>query len=143
MGFGSTSGEPQIVERTFEFGQRVRRLCRFLAEQKSGEGDLANQLKRSGSAIGALVEEGQGGESKKDFLHKMNLAYKEAREAFYWLRQLAGTGAVDPKRIAGLTDEARQLKLILAKIVSTTRKSIEASEESEEPVSEETSTDDE
>lgn len=116
------SSEPDIVERTFAFSQRVKRLCRYLRDEARKERNLANQLERAGSSVGALVEEAQGAESKKDFVHKMSVAQKEARESHFWLRQLETSGAVSPERIADLTDEARQLKLILAAIINSTKR---------------------
>jgi four helix bundle protein len=83
---------------------------------------MARQLERAGTAVGALVEEAQGAESRKDFVHKMSITHKEARESHYWIRQVHGTGVVSPERIEALMDEARQLKLILAAIVNSSRK---------------------
>lgn len=93
-----------------------------MRDEARKERNLANQLERAGSSVGALVEEAQGAESKKDFVHKMSVAQKEARESHFWLRQLETSGAVSPERIADLTDEARQLKLILAAIINSTKR---------------------
>jgi four helix bundle protein len=114
-------GKFDIVERTFVFGERVARLCAFLKAGKKASANRINQLERAADAVGALVEEAQGAESKKDFIHKMSVAQKEARESHYWLRKIMRSGAIAPTRIAGLTDEARQLKLILAAIINSAR----------------------
>lgn len=115
-------GQPDIVQRTFVFGERVNRLCRYLLYQLKDEQDLARQLKRSGRAVGALVEEAQGGETRKDFIHKMSIAHKEARESHYWLRQLIKADVMSSKRLIPLTDEAFQIKLILAAIINSTKR---------------------
>ena len=69
-----------ITNRSFEFAVRVVRLCQFLNEQQGVSRTLANQLLRSGTSIGANIEEGQAGQSKADFIAKMSIARKEARE---------------------------------------------------------------
>jgi four helix bundle protein len=68
-----------ICERTFEFAVRIVKLCRFLDEQPGVGRTLSNQLLRSGTSIGANVEEAKGGQSKADFLSKISIACKEAR----------------------------------------------------------------
>lgn len=124
---------PDIVPRTFSFGHRVGKLCRHLLENCKGVSHMARQLERAGTAVGALVEEAQGAESRRDFIHKMSIAHKEARESHYWIRQIHGTGVVSPARITNLTDEARQLKLILAVIVNTTRQGGETDAKGDQP----------
>lgn len=112
------------MERTFHLGRRVDALCRHLREHRIVPGHRISQLERAGSAVGALVEEAQGGESRKDFLHKMSIALKEARETFYWLRQLLAANVMPAARLEPLTDEARQIKLVLAAIVNSTRENM-------------------
>ncbi|MCZ7605534.1 MAG: four helix bundle protein [Planctomycetota bacterium] len=115
-------GQPDIVQRTFVFGEWVNRLCRHLLHELRDEQDLARQLKRSGRVVGALVEEAQGGETRKDFIHKMSIAHKEARESHYWLRQLIKADVMPSKRLIPLNDEAFQIKLILAAIINSTKR---------------------
>ena len=74
------NAELNIVERSFEFAVRVVRLCRFLEKQDRVSRTLANQLLRSGTSVGANIEEAQAGQSKADFTAKMSIAHKEARE---------------------------------------------------------------
>lgn len=78
---------------------------------------VINQLIRSGTAIGAMVREAQGAESKKDFVHKMKIAYKEARETEYWLK--IQENSYPSERLSLLQDNVRQMILILGKILST------------------------
>jgi four helix bundle protein len=78
-----------LPQRTFEFAQRVVKLCQVLGVTPGVGRTLANQLLRSGTAIGANVEEGQAAQSRADFLSKLSIACKEARETHYWLRLLA------------------------------------------------------
>lgn len=68
-----------ILEKSFQFSLRILKLFQHLREIKV-ERDLCTQLLRSGTSIGANVEEAIGGSSRKDFIHKLEIAYREARE---------------------------------------------------------------
>ena len=110
-----------LPERTFEFARRVVKLCQVL-EQTPGVGrTMANQLLRSGTSIGANVEEGQAGQSRADFVSKLSIACKEARETHYWLRLLSASEIVPEPRLAELLDEADQLIAILTTVIKKTR----------------------
>ena len=74
-----------ITERTFEFAVQVVKLCQVLDEQPGAGRTLSRQLIRSGTSIGANVEEAQSGQSRADFISKLQIALKEARETRYWL----------------------------------------------------------
>jgi four helix bundle protein len=76
-----------IQEKSYIFAIRIVRLYKYLIKQQK-EFVLAKQILRSGTSIGANIEEAIGGQSKKDFLSKLSIAYKEARETNYWLRIL-------------------------------------------------------
>jgi four helix bundle protein len=112
-----------LPERTFEFARRVVKLCQMLDQTPGVSRTLANQLLRSGTSIGANVEEAQAGQSRADFLSKLSIACKEARETHYWLRLLAATDIVREPRLTDLIDEANQLVAILSTITKRTRKS--------------------
>lgn len=75
-----------IQDKTFEFSLKVITLYKYLISKN--EYVLSKQILRSGTSVGANVEEAIGGHSKKDFTAKMIIAYKEARETKYWLRLL-------------------------------------------------------
>jgi four helix bundle protein len=79
-----------IQQKSFAFAIRVVNLYKFLTNEKK-EFVLSKQLLRSGTSIGANVEESIGGQSEKDFLSKLSIAYKEARETMYWLKLLLAT----------------------------------------------------
>jgi four helix bundle protein len=78
--------ENAIRDKSYTFALRIIKLCQWLRESKHYE--MSSQLLRSGTSIGANVEEALAGHSRKDFLHKMTIASKEARETNYWLRLL-------------------------------------------------------
>ncbi len=75
-----------ILEMTFDFSLQIIQLYKILQEQK--EYVISKQLLRCATSIGANVEEANAGQSRKDFIAKMSIASKEARESRYWLRLL-------------------------------------------------------
>jgi len=111
-----------IKKRTFQFSIRIVRLCQTMDASPGVSRTLANQLLRSGTSIGANVEEAHGSQSKADFIAKMYIACKEARETHYWLRLLVATELISANKLEELTDEANQLVAILTSIVKNTRK---------------------
>jgi len=113
-----------IKERTFEFATRVVRLCRALEETPGASQTLANQLLRSGTSVGATVEEAHGTHSKPDFIAKMAIATQEARETNFWLRLLASAEVVPAATLADITDESQQLIAILTTIVKRSRENM-------------------
>ena len=110
-----------LPERTFEFARRVVKLCQVLEQTPGVSRTMANQLLRSGTSIGANVEEGQAGQSRADFVSKLSIACKEARETHYWLRLLLASEIVPEPRLAELLDEADQLIAILTSIIKNTK----------------------
>ena len=78
--------ESIIQKKSFEFSLEIIHLYKMLIENK--EFIISKQLLRSATSIGANVEEASAASSKKDFIHKMTIASKEARETKYWLRLL-------------------------------------------------------
>ncbi len=98
------------------FSLRIIRLYRELETDGAGR-ILGRQLLRCGTSIGANVHEAQAGQSKADFIAKISVAHKEAREAAYWLRLLRESALVSATRLAPLEDEAQQIGRIIAAIV--------------------------
>lgn len=83
--------------------------------------EIGRQLLRSGTSIGANIEEAQGGLSKKDFIHSMNIAKKEARETIYWLRLLADFDFVPKDKFSSAMKEAQDILRMLTSIVKTSQ----------------------
>lgn len=110
-----------LPERTFEFARRVVKLCQVLDQTPGVNRIMANQLIRSGTSIGANVEEGQAGQSRADFVSKLSIACKEARETHYWLRLLSALNIVPEPRSADLLDEADQRIAILTTVIKNTK----------------------
>ena len=86
------------------------------------EFNIARQILRSGTSIGANVEEAIGAYSRKDFLHKMTIAYKEARETNYWIRLLTDTGYLKETCSRPLLADVDELLKILGSIQITTKR---------------------
>jgi four helix bundle protein len=82
---------------------------------------LANQLLRSGTSVGANLEESKGGQSRADFLSKVSISLKEARETHHWLRLLNAAAILSERQFAPLLDEANQIVAILTTIVKNTK----------------------
>ena len=110
-----------LPERTFEFARRIVTLCRTLDQAPGVSRTLTNQLLRSGTSIGANVEEGQGSQSRADFISKYSIACKEARETHYWLRLLAACEIVQPSHLDDLISEVNQIVAILTSIIKKCR----------------------
>jgi four helix bundle protein len=114
-----------IPARTFEFSKRIIRLCQVMDKNPGVGRTLAKQLIRSGTSIGANVEEGQGSQSEADFVSKYSIACKEARETHYWLRLIAETDLVVPDRLQPLLQECHELIAILTSIIKKMRSKVD------------------
>ena len=111
----------EIQERTFEFAIRIVKLCQYLDEKPGVKRTLSNQLLRSGTSVGANIEEAQAGQSRADFLSKMSIASKEARETLYWLKLLEKAELISDDRLQDLKQEADEIVRILTSIVKSTK----------------------
>ncbi len=110
----------QIAEKSYKFAIRIVRLYQYLCKEQH-EFILSKQVVRSGTSIGANVEEGLGGQSRNDFVAKFQISLKEARETRYWLRLLRDTDYLEPKLANSLIEDAEELIKILISILRTTK----------------------
>jgi four helix bundle protein len=110
-----------IQDKSYAFSIRIVKLYQYLTKTKK-EKHLASQILRSGTSIGANVEEAIGGYSKKEFNAKMSISYKEARETKYWLRLLRDTDYLEDKAAGSMLDDCEELLKILGSILKTGRK---------------------
>ncbi len=123
MKISSLQKENVVREKSFSFALRVVRLVKKL-QKEDKEYILSKQLIRSGTAIGALVREAEHAESKKDFIHKMSIALKEANETRYWLDILFKSDYISNMPYDILNDEVTQLIKLLASIVKSSKQKI-------------------
>lgn len=110
-----------ICNRTFNFSVRIVKFCSFLNQQGYESRDLARQLIRSGTSIGANVEESQAAQSTADFISKLKIALKEGRETRYWLRVLIASELVPESRLISLLNESNELIKIIGSIIVKTQ----------------------
>ena len=113
----SSSKENIVEDKAFQFAIRIVELYKYLLAEKK-EFVLSKQVLRSGTSIGANVTEAQAGQSRKDFIAKLSIASKEARESYYWLRLLKATGYLSKD---DLLNECDELVRLLTSIVKTTQ----------------------
>jgi four helix bundle protein len=108
--------ENKILELSFDFSLQMISLYKMLVEHR--EYVLSRQLLRSGTSIGANIEEAGAAQSRKDFISKMSIASKKARETRYWLRLLDKSKLVDIDYSSYLIS-IEHIVNILTKIVKT------------------------
>lgn len=118
-----------IEGRTYAFALQVVRACYGLEARGGVTRTLGWQLLRSGTSVGANVEEAQAAQSRRDFISKNNIALKEARESHYWLRLLTDSNPQLQDDLTPLKAEAHELSLILGAIVARTRRNTPNDEE--------------
>jgi four helix bundle protein len=111
-------GENPVRDKSYAFALRIVVLYRFLSEEMR-EFVLSKQVLRSGTSIGANVEEALGGQSEKDFHAKLSIAYKEARETLYWLRLLHDSGYIDDNNFDSLSSDCNELLKLLGSITKS------------------------
>jgi len=109
--------ESIVKQKSYDFALRIIKLCAMLRNKKHFE--MSSQLLRSGTSIGANVEEALAGQSRKDFFSKMSIASKEARETNYWLRLIIDAEILDKQKCSSLLKESEELIKILTSIVKT------------------------
>lgn len=109
-----------VQVKSYAFAVEIVKLCQEL--QKEHEYVLSKQILRSGTAIGALVEEAIGAQSDKDFYHKLTISYKEARETKYWLRLLIDTNYITKPQGAPFLDQIEEILRIVGSIRKTLEK---------------------
>ncbi len=112
-----------IQDKSFAFAVRIVNLYKYLTTEKK-EFVLSKQLLRSGTSVGANVEESIGGQSEKDFLSKLSIAYKEARESKYWLKLLQATDYLSIEQVDSLLNDAEEICKIIGSIQITIKNKI-------------------
>ncbi len=110
----------QFDERYLAFGAEILKLLPQLPQNKVGA-HVGDQLFRSGASVGAHLQEARGAESRADFVHKMSMALKEAREARYWLALTERAKILPGEAMGGLLREAGEMVAILSQSVITAK----------------------
>lgn len=112
--------ENVILDKSFKFGLRILKLYIHLKKKKV-DGGLCSQILDSGTSIGANVEEAVGGSSRKDFINKLQIAYKEARETRYWLRLLREGDILEKKLADSFLKDCDEIIAILTAILNSSK----------------------
>ncbi len=115
--------ENVIVNKTFLFAIEIVKVCRCLANEKK-EFVLSKQLLRCGTSIGANVEESEGGHSRKEFILKLQIAYKEAKEIKYWLKLLHATNYIDKQEFESLLFQVEEILKIIVSILKSSKEEV-------------------
>lgn len=112
-----------VVAKSKQFAIRIIRLYQFLNNSKH-EYVISKQLLRSGTSIGANISEAACAFSKKDFLSKMYIAFKECGETLYWLELLYETDYLNENQYKSINEDCLTLKKLLSSITKTTSDAI-------------------
>lgn len=108
--------------KSYDFALRIIKVYKYLSQEKK-EFVLSKQLLRSGTSIGANIEESIGGQSKADFFAKITIAYKETRESKYWIRLLRDSEYLTNEQSEDLLKDVEELLKIIGSIQKTVRNS--------------------
>lgn len=115
--------ENVIQQKSFGFAVRIINLFKYLCEEKK-EFVLSKQILRCGTSIGANIEEAISGQSDKDFIAKVSIAQKEARETRYWLKLLSETNFITAEQSNSLLNDVEEINKIIARILLTMKAKI-------------------
>ena len=109
-----------LKDKSHKFALRMVKLFQYLLNEKK-EFVLSKQILRSGTSVGANIEEAYQGESKADFIHKLAIANKEAFETHYWLRLLRDSGFLEAKLADSLLLDCDELQRVLVSSIKTAK----------------------
>ena len=109
-----------LIDKSIAFAARIVKLNKYLNENKK-EHIISKQIIRSGTSIGANINEANYGQSKADFIAKMHIALKETAETEYWLRLLFLSEYIDEKSSKSLLDDCLEIKKILISTLNTAK----------------------
>ncbi len=112
--------ENVLLDKSFKFAIRVIRLYKYLCDDKK-EYVLSKQLLWSGTSIGANVNEAQEAQSKNDFISKLSISLKEARESKYWIELLKETNYLSEKEASNILEDLIEIIKLLTSIIKTTK----------------------
>lgn len=110
-----------VLEKSFNFSVRVLKLYRFLLKQDRSLEPILKQILRSGTSIGANITEAQNAPSTKDFINKLNISLKEARESEFWLNLFKASDIINEKSFKSLQQDCKELIKLLIAIIKTAK----------------------
>ncbi|MBO7646611.1 MAG: four helix bundle protein [Bacteroidales bacterium] len=107
-----------LQEKSYNFAIRIVKLAQFLREKKN-EYVLSKQLIRSGTSIGANIEEASGAQSDNDFIAKLHISLKEAKESHYWIRLLRDTDFITQAQAESMLTDLNEIITLLTRSLKT------------------------
>ena len=113
--------ENLLTDKSIAFAARIVKLNQYLSKNKK-ETVISKQIVRSGTSIGANINEANYGQSKADFISKMHIALKETAETEYWLRLLILSEYISEKEGESLLNDCLEIKRILVATLNTAKK---------------------
>ena len=115
--------ESVLRDKSYQFALRVIKLYKYISAEKK-EYVLSKQVLRSGTSIGANVEEANQAQSKADFVHKLSIAQKEAFETDYWLRLLRDSEYLTATQADSLLNDCREVQKLLTTSIKTAKENL-------------------
>lgn len=115
--------ESVLRDKSYQFALRIIKLYKYIVAEKK-EYVLSKQILRSGTSIGANVEEANQAQSKSDFVHKLSIAQKEAFETDYWLRLLCDSEYLTKTQADSLLNDCREVQKLLTTSIKTAKESL-------------------
>jgi four helix bundle protein len=115
-----TNSNSILGKKSYSFSLEIIKLYKYLTLEKK-DYILSKQILRSGTSIGANVNEALSAESKKDFVHKLGISFKETKETSYWLNLLFDSNYISEELFKRLDELCNELYKILASIIITTK----------------------
>ena len=109
-----------IRSKSFDFSVRIVNLYKVLYYERN-EKTLSKQLLRSGTSIGANIEEGIAAFSKKEFIFKLQISYKEANESLYWIKLLHRTDYINDVEFESLKLNIEEIIKLLTSIIKSSK----------------------
>ncbi len=115
--------ESILSTKSYAFALRIIKLYQFMVD-KQREFVLSKQVLRSGTSIGANIEESVHAQSKVDFIHKLSIGQKEANETNYWLRLLRDSGYIEAKLVDSILCDCEEIQKMLAASIKTAKSNL-------------------
>ena len=120
MNIEKTKTDSIVAKKAYAFALEIVKIFKLLTNERK-EYVLSKQLLRSGTSVGANINEAIAGQSKKDFVYKLNIALKEARETMYWLSLLKDSEYLNVVEFEALNSKCDEIIKMLSSIIITTK----------------------
>jgi len=117
--------ESILKTKSYDFALRIIKLQQYLAAEQK-EYVLSKQVLRSGTSVGANVEEAGQAQSKTDFIHKLSIAQKEAFETHYWIRLLRDSKMLTASQASSLLGDCEELQKMITASIKTVKRNLSA-----------------